>query len=58
MLTLWPLGRVERAASLVGEAQARLAKLTHVQTRMFGKLHAALFALMRRDISQTDFKRL
>ena len=53
-LTLWPLGRVERAASLVGDAQARLAELTHVQTRMFGKLHAALFALMRGDISQTD----
>ena len=53
-LTLWPLGRIERAVSLVRDAQARLAELTHVQTRMFGKLHAALFAMMRGDISQTD----
>jgi predicted ATPase len=53
-LTLWPLGRVERAAFLVGEAQARIAGLTHVQTRMFGKLHAALFALMHGDFLQTD----
>jgi predicted ATPase len=53
-LTLWPLGRVERAASLVGEAQARIAGLTYVQTRMFGKLHAALFALMHGDLLQTD----
>jgi predicted ATPase len=53
-LILWPLGHVERAASLVADAQARLAKVAHVQTRMFGKLHAALFALMRGDISQTD----
>jgi predicted ATPase len=53
-LTLWPLGQVERAASLVGDAQARLAELAHVQTRMFGKLHAGLFALLCCDISQTD----
>ena len=53
-LTLWPLGRVERAASLVADAQARVAGLTHIQTHMFGKLAAALFALMRGDLSQTD----
>jgi hypothetical protein len=39
-LTLWPLGRVERAASLVADAQARVAGLTHIQTQMFGKLAA------------------
>ncbi|HZZ24541.1 MAG TPA: adenylate/guanylate cyclase domain-containing protein [Roseiarcus sp.] len=53
-LTLWPLGRVERAASLVADAQARVAGLTHIQTHMFGKLAAALFALMRGDLPQTD----
>ncbi len=51
-LALWPLGDVERAVSLVGAAQARIADLAHVQTRMYGKNLAAMFALMRGDPSQ------
>jgi predicted ATPase len=50
--TLWPLGDVERAESLVGGAQARIAALAYVQTRAFGKSHAALFELMRGDLAR------
>jgi predicted ATPase/class 3 adenylate cyclase len=50
--TLWALGDIERAVSLLGRAQVRIAGLTHVQTRIFGRNHAALFELMRGDVSQ------
>jgi class 3 adenylate cyclase/tetratricopeptide (TPR) repeat protein len=50
--TLWPLGDVERAVSLARGAEARIAGLAHVQTRAFGKMHAALFELMRGDLSR------
>ncbi len=50
--TLWPLGDVGRAASLMGGAQARIGGLAHVQTHAFGKMHAALFQLMRGDLSR------
>ncbi len=46
---LWPLGEVERAASLVESSQARLGAVTHAATLAFGRQHSALFALMRRD---------
>ena len=49
-LTLWPLGDVERAASLVRSAQARIAGLAHTETRAHGKFHAAMFELMRGDL--------
>jgi class 3 adenylate cyclase/tetratricopeptide (TPR) repeat protein len=52
-LTLWPLGDIGRAASLIGDAHARSAGFAHVGTRANGSLHAALFALMRGDRSQT-----
>jgi predicted ATPase len=52
-IALWPLGDVERAASLVDSAQARIAGLTHIgtqpYTQAFGKAAAALFQLMRGD---------
>jgi len=51
-LTLWPLGDIERAISLVGEAEARIAGLAHIGTRAFERMHAALFALMRGDLSR------
>jgi predicted ATPase len=50
-LTLWPLGDIERAVSLVGDAAARSAALAHVGTRAFGKWCAAAFALIRGDLS-------
>ena len=45
----WPLGEVDRAISLIERMQTRIAGLTHVGTLAFGKLHAALFELMRGD---------
>jgi predicted ATPase len=50
--TLWPLGDVERAVSLVGAAQARIADIPHVQTRAYGKSQGAMFELMRGDRSR------
>jgi predicted ATPase len=51
-LTLWPLGDIGRAVSLVGEAEARIAGLAHIHTRAYGKCHATLFELMRGDLSR------
>ena len=50
--TLWPLGDIGRAVSLVGDAEARMAGLAHIGTRAYGTMHAALFAVMRGDISR------
>ena len=46
---LWPLGEVDRAISLIDRMQTRIADLTHVGTLASGKMHAAMFELMRRD---------
>ena len=51
-LTLWPLGHVGRAASLVGGAQARIVRLAHFGARAQGVMHAAMFELMRGDLSR------
>ena len=51
-LTLWPLGDVERAASLVRGAEARTAGLAHTGTHAHAKYHAAMFELMRGDLSR------
>jgi tetratricopeptide (TPR) repeat protein len=48
-LTLWPLGEIGRAVSLVDDAEGRITGLAHVGTRAWKTLHAAMFALMRRD---------
>jgi predicted ATPase len=50
-LALWPLGDVERAVSLARSAEARIAGLTHIGTLAYGKAVAALFELMRGDLS-------
>ena len=50
--TLWPMGDVGRAVSLVGDAEARSAGLAHIQTQAYGKWHAALFELMRGGLSR------
>ncbi len=47
--TLWPLGDPERAVSLVGRAQARIAGLAHIATHAFGKINTAMFEMMRGD---------
>jgi predicted ATPase len=46
-LASWPLGEVDRAISLIDRMQMRIADLTHVGTRAFGRLHGAFFELMR-----------
>jgi tetratricopeptide (TPR) repeat protein len=46
-LALWPMGDIGRAVSLVGRADARIADLTHVGTLAPGRMHAAMFDLMR-----------
>jgi predicted ATPase len=48
--TLWPLGDIGRAVSLVRDAETRSAALAH--TRAFVTVHAAVFALMRGDLSR------
>ena len=50
-LTLWPMGDVGRAVSLVHDAQTRIAGLSHIGTRANGNMHAALFELMRGSLS-------
>ena len=51
-LTLWPLGDVGRAVSLVRDAEARIAGHPHITTRAYGKCHLALVELMRGDLSR------
>jgi predicted ATPase len=51
-LALWPLGHVGRAASLVTGAQARIPSVAHFGARAQGKMHAAMFELMRGDLSR------
>ena len=48
-ITLWPLGEVDRAISLIDRMQTRMADLSHVGTLAFGRMHTALFELMRGD---------
>ena len=45
----WPLGEVDRAISLIDRMQTRIAGLTHVGTLASGRMHAAMFELMRGD---------
>ncbi|HZZ21995.1 MAG TPA: hypothetical protein VFE60_05190 [Roseiarcus sp.] len=51
-ITLWQLGDIERAVSLNGRAEARIADLGLASTFAYGKLHAFFFQLMRGDDSQ------
>ena len=48
-LVSWPLGNVDRAISLIDRMQTRIADLTHVGTLAPGRMHAAMFDLMRGD---------
>jgi class 3 adenylate cyclase/tetratricopeptide (TPR) repeat protein len=47
--TLWPLGEVERALSLLADAEARTASITHVGTLAYTRWQAAIFELLRGD---------
>ena len=57
-LALWPLGDVERAISLARDAQERTARLAHIGTHAYEKAHAALFELMRGDLSRSGLNAL
>ena len=46
-LVLWPLGEIDRAASLLSRMLARMASLTHGNTIALGHMFAAQSALMR-----------
>jgi predicted ATPase len=50
--TSWALGDVARANAQVDAMVTRIASLTHVGTLAFGRLHAAMFELMRGDLSR------
>jgi class 3 adenylate cyclase/predicted ATPase len=50
--TLWPLGDVERAVSLVADAEARIAGLSYQSAYAMGKMHAAMFGLLRCVVAQ------
>jgi class 3 adenylate cyclase/predicted ATPase len=50
--TLWPLGHVERAVSLVADAEARIAGLSYKSAYAMGKMHAAMFGLLRGAVAQ------
>ena len=51
-LTLWPMGDVGRAVSLVDGAEARVADLAHIGTRAYGKSHVVRFEMMRGDLAR------
>ncbi len=51
-LTLWPLGDIRRAISVVGDAEARIADLTLIGTRVFGKWHVTMFELIRGNLAR------
>ena len=45
----WPLGEVDRAMSLIDAMETRMSGVPHIGTLSFGRMHAALFELMRGD---------
>jgi class 3 adenylate cyclase/predicted ATPase len=51
-LVLWPMGDAERAISLVRDAKARTATLTHIGARAYGMCLAAVFELMCGNLSR------
>ena len=48
-LSLWPLGEVDRAISLINRMLGRVADFAHVGTLAFARQQAAMFELMRGD---------
>jgi len=50
--TLWSLGEVDGASSVVARMRARIAEIDHVNSQVFGLRHAAMFDLMRGDATR------
>ena len=51
-IVLWVLGDVARAIALARQADERLERIPHANTRAYGKLHMALFELIRGEVSR------
>ena len=51
-LVLWPMGDAGRAISLVRDAKARTATLTHIGVRAYGMCLAAMFELVCGNLSR------
>ncbi len=51
-ITSWPLGEVDHATSLIERMQTRMSDLTHVGMLAYGKVHAALFEMIRGDAAR------
>jgi class 3 adenylate cyclase/predicted ATPase len=51
-LVLWPMGDTGRAISLVRDAKARTATLTHIGARAYGMCLAAIFELVCGNLSR------
>ena len=51
-LVLWPMGDAGRAISLVRDAKARTATLTHIGARAYGMCLAAMFELVCGNLSR------
>ena len=45
----WPLGEVDHAISHIDRMQTRIAGISHIGTLAMGRMHAAIFELMRAD---------
>ena len=45
----WPLGEVDHAISHIDRMQTRIAAVSHIGTLAMGRMHAAMFELMRAD---------
>jgi class 3 adenylate cyclase/predicted ATPase len=48
-MTLWPLGVLDRAGSLIEQAVCQALKTRHLPTIAYGHAHGAIFAMIRRD---------
>jgi class 3 adenylate cyclase/tetratricopeptide (TPR) repeat protein len=51
-IVLWVLGDVARAIALARQAHERIERIPHANTRAYGKLHMALFELIRGEVSR------
>jgi predicted ATPase len=51
-IALWPLGDVARSIALVERAERRIEGISHIGTLAFGKMHAAMFEMMRGDYAR------
>jgi tetratricopeptide (TPR) repeat protein len=45
----WTLGEVDRAVTLIDRAEERIADLTHIGTKAYGRFNVGIFHLMRGD---------